>query len=226
MTRCQETRMRTGIEPATAEAYPGAPPPELPSAPWLNQATTPVILSLLLALASPARAQDVYSVSNSINDRIHDTGQDSAITELAAALNERMTVHTTPSGRRVYVRHCRTADNGCQVRLRMYARAMVGVARESGLDPFLLAAVAVRESGLNPRAVGPAGERGLFQAHPRWHRLGDTVAEQARVAANHIVSAIERCGSLEAGLGAYNSGRCGVTRYSRGVLRTMRELRP
>jgi soluble lytic murein transglycosylase len=47
-----------------------------------------------------------------------------------------------------------------------YAGAICQVAREERLDPWLLAAVVRHESGYAPRAVSPAGARGLMQLLP------------------------------------------------------------
>ncbi len=41
-------------------------------------------------------------------------------------------------------------------------------AKKQGLDPKIALAVAQVESGLNPNAVGPQGELGLFQLHPKF----------------------------------------------------------
>lgn len=42
---------------------------------------------------------------------------------------------------------------------------------EHGIEPDLAVAIAVVESGLNPNAVGDAGEIGLFQLRPEYHRV-------------------------------------------------------
>ena len=45
-------------------------------------------------------------------------------------------------------------------------RVMVTAARTEGIDPLLLRSVAIQETNLNPKAVGKAGEIGLFQIMP------------------------------------------------------------
>jgi hypothetical protein len=116
------------------------------------------------------------------------------------------------------------------------------VARERGLDPFVLAAMAVRESGLDPFATGPAGEMGIIQLHP--HGIGRDARfvrseayrtrcrrdpgacqrEILQIGADHLAAAVTECGGLEAGLGAYNSGVCRETAYTRRILRERAEL--
>jgi len=105
--------------------------------------------------------------------------------------------------------------------------------------------VVVRGSSLdfeNPFAEGSAGERGIVQLHPRgvgsrvrfvrseaYRRRCENQADacQGEVideGAAHVASAIARCGTVEAGLGAYNSGVCQVTSYSQRVLESRVEL--
>src|SRR5688572_25687954 len=85
---------------------------------------------------------------------------------ITRALDARLTLYRTPSGRTMYVRHCRSAPGGCHARVAQLAGWIVEVSREHQVDPWLLAAMAVRESGLNPFAVGRAGGRGIVQIHP------------------------------------------------------------
>lgn len=129
----------------------------------------------------------------------------------------------------VYVSHCRASSRGCEGRARHLAGEMVRAGRAHGVDPWLLGAIALRESGLNPMAVGAAGETSIMQIHPRG-RAGDRLARACSrapsrctsaaiwLAAEMLAGAMERCGSEAAALGAYNSGRCGAGDYSRRVL--------
>ena len=154
---------------------------------------------------------------------------------LARALDERMTVWNGPR-RRVYVRHCRRARTGCRARLVAFSRIIVEAAQRHSVDPFLLTAMALRESGLNPFAEGGVGERGIVQLHPRgvgsrvrfvqsegYRRRcerdpGACQEEVLDVGASLIARSIERCGTVEAGLGCYNTGVCQSTPYGQRVL--------
>lgn len=150
---------------------------------------------------------------------------------LTAALARALTIWERPSdGRVVYVHHCRTAPGGCDARLRAIALEMIRAGRIHGVDPWLLAAMAYRESGLNPDAIGAVGEVGVLQLHPRSARGRRALAACARapsrctaaviwLAAEGLAASIARCGSEPAALGAYNRGHCGATSYSTRVLR-------
>ena len=174
--------------------------------------------------------------------RAQEREPDSIEMTLARALEARVTVWRSPGGRVVYVSHCRGVPRGCRARVAAFARWIAEVSRERELDPFVLAAMAVRESGLDPFARGPAGELGIIQLHPRgiggrvrfirsegyrrWcrHQAGACQREVLETGADHLAQAIVQCGSLEAGLGAYNSGACHETAYTRRVLRERSRL--
>lgn len=87
---------------------------------------------------------------------------------------------------------------------------------------------------MDSSAVGAAGELGLMQLHPRspWGRrararcrAGDERCDAVVVdeAAGLLAAALARCGAIEAALGAYNTGRCGPSRYSARVLQIRAE---
>jgi peptidoglycan DL-endopeptidase CwlO len=86
-----------------------------------------------------------------------------------------------------------------------------------GVSPDLLAAVAQTESNFHPRAVSPAGARGLMQLMPATARgLGvdpmnpaQAVDGAARLLSQHLRS----FGSTSLALAAYNAGPGAVTRY-------------
>lgn len=164
--------------------------------------------------------------------------------DLARALDARLTVWTRPDGTHVHVRHCRRAPTGCRTRIRRFAGMLVDVARRHRLDPFLLAAIAVHESALNPEAIGASGEAGIIQLHPRGAGRGVRFVEEpgyrascvARVdacqrpvlerGARYLVRGIERCGTATAAVGFYNAGRCDPDRrYVQRVLHEARRLR-
>lgn len=168
-----------------------------------------------------------------------------AVTEmavaLARALDERLTVWSS-SNRRVYVRHCRHSRVGCRARLVAFAGLIAGAAERFDVDPFLVAAMALRESGLNPFAEGSAGERGIVQLHPRGvgsrvrfvqsegyrrrceRRAGACQEEVLEAGARLVSAAIARCGSIAEGLGCYNTGVCQSTSYGERVLEERQNL--
>jgi hypothetical protein len=199
-----------------------------------------LISAALLVSAFPARA----SAQEEQAAEAPPSGTTPTSTELtlARALESRMTVWRRPDGRVVYVSHCRAVRGGCRARIAAFARWIAEVSGERSIDPFVLAAMAVRESGLDPFARGPAGELGIIQLHPRGigrgvrfitsetyrtrcaRQPGACQREVLAVGASHLDTAITTCGSLEAGLGAYNSGACGETAYTRRILRERARL--
>lgn len=87
-----------------------------------------------------------------------------------------------------------------------------------GLDPDFLTAVARTESGLNPRAVSPAGAIGLMQLMPATARgLGvDPWDPKQNIigGARHLRALLDRFdGRIDLALAAYNAGAGSVTRY-------------
>lgn len=163
---------------------------------------------------------------------------------IARAFIERLTVWTRADGTRVLSRRCREGPVDCEARLRTFARLIVATARRHELDPYLFAALAMRESGLNPASLGARGEAGIVQLHPRGagrdmryvNDSGYRDACQSQLdacqgpvlerGATYLAQAIRDCGGLEAGLGKYASGHC-TTRgvHPRRVLQERQQLR-
>ncbi|MFW6086068.1 MAG: transglycosylase SLT domain-containing protein [Myxococcota bacterium] len=163
---------------------------------------------------------------------------------LATAFADWLTVSTRASGEAVYAPHCRYFRQGCEARLQALADLITEVAHEYDLDPFLVGAVAVKESGLNPMAVGPRGSVGILQLNPRGVGAGLRFTRQPdyrrqcarlRVAAcqepivergtEHLAGWLERCGDLVPALAGYNSGECRQpSGYARRVLRIRDDL--
>lgn len=99
-----------------------------------------------------------------------------------------------------------------------YAGLINAAAARTGVPGELLAAVAKQESGFNPRAVSPAGAQGLMQLMPGTARgLGVSDAfdpAQALDGASRLLSSLmDRFGTTELALAAYNAGPGAVTRY-------------
>jgi soluble lytic murein transglycosylase len=102
------------------------------------------------------------------------------------------------------------------------------LASEAGLDPHLVAGVALQESGFNPMAVSSAGARGLLQLMPATgtevaRRLGirgfdpDGLFEpelNLRLGTAHLRRLIDRFGDAPRALAAYNGGPAAVARWT------------
>lgn len=215
---------------AAHSARPFARPPRRRLRRLLGTAASALVLGAMIA-PPPGAAQP---------DAAQRHG-DAAVVALGRALDRRMTVWRTDR-RVVYVRHCRSASGGCQERVATFARMIGDASERHGLDPFLLAAVAVRESGMDPTAAGAAGERGIVQLHPRGTgarvryvrsesyrrycaRRPDACQEEVLDAgARLLANSIDRCGGVREGLGAYNRGECGETGYARRVMSERQRL--
>lgn len=149
------------------------------------------------------------------------------------------------SGRTIPASHCRHAPGGCDRRLSAFAEYLVSSANRHQMDPWLLAAMAFKESGFNPFALGSLGEMGILQINPErrdarevrfmrdeWYRKrcrkepGACQQEIVDHAAQVLSRSFERCGiDVMDALGAYNTGRCGGNdRYAKRVLTERAEL--
>ena len=163
---------------------------------------------------------------------------------LARAIDARLIVRETPEGEPIHVQHCRVVEGGCRARVATLSRLITEASNRAGVDPFLTAGIAVRESGLNPLAVSPVGARGVVQLNPRYRgktvpfvynesyreqcsrRPGACQREVLDAGLGLYRWAVERCGGdVEKGLSWYNSGRCDKRNgYAASVLRERRRL--
>jgi hypothetical protein len=170
---------------------------------------------------------------------------DAVADRLADALADWLTVSTRASGERVYAPHCRSFRDGCEERIGALAELITDEAHAHDLDPFLVGAVAVKESGLDPMAVGPRGSIGIMQLNPRgvgaglrFTRQPDYRRDCARLRAaacqepivergvEHLAAWFEQCGDVVPALTGYNSGECREpSGYARRVLRIRDDLR-
>lgn len=98
------------------------------------------------------------------------------------------------------------------------------VASEFDLEPALIKAVALVESGFNPKAVSSKGAKGLMQLMPATARSygvknAHDPYENLRAGANHLRTLLDEfSGDLTLALAAYNAGS-GAVRRSGGVPR-------
>jgi soluble lytic murein transglycosylase-like protein len=96
------------------------------------------------------------------------------------------------------------------------------VSTEHGVDPKLIDALVVIESGYNPKAVSRKGAMGLMQLMPETAKRLDVddpfnPAENIRGGVREFSRLVRRySGNLQLALAAYNAGEGAVSRY-RGV---------
>jgi soluble lytic murein transglycosylase-like protein len=93
------------------------------------------------------------------------------------------------------------------------------VARDNGVDPSLVKAVALVESGFNPKAVSNKGARGLMQLLPstaKQYGVSDLhdPYQNLRAGAAHLRDLLDEFdGNVTLALAAYNAGSGAVHRY-------------
>jgi hypothetical protein len=185
----------------------------------------------------PAPAADAIDYRAAVGD--HPTSL-----ALARAIDARLIVRESRQGTPIHVQHCRVVEGGCRARIATLSRLMTEASNRAGVDPFLTAAIALRESGLNPLAVSPVGARGVVQLNPKYR--GKTVpfvynesyreqcARRPGACQREVLDAglglyrwaVTRCGGdVEKGLAWYNSGRCDKQNgYASSVLGERRRL--
>jgi soluble lytic murein transglycosylase-like protein len=124
-----------------------------------------------------------------------------------------------------------TTQNGDRYDVRLLANAekfdavIASAAAESDVEPDLLRAVIVIESGFNARAVSRAGAAGLMQLMPstaRRYGVDDRFdpAQNVHGGARHLRSLISRYDNdIELALAAYNAGEDAVDRCGRCIPR-------
>ncbi len=107
---------------------------------------------------------------------------------------------------------------GATARVASFDDAIRAAARREGLDEHLVKAVVEAESGFNPRAVSPAGAKGLMQ-------LMDETAESLGVkdpfdpvanvsgGVRFLRAMVDRFQSIPLALAAYNAGPGAVEKY-------------
>jgi soluble lytic murein transglycosylase len=115
------------------------------------------------------------------------------------------------------------------------AQVLVEAERQHGISVLLLVALIERESRFDPLAKGPRGALGLMQVRPfvgehvagrigvPWHgakTLFDPVAN-VRIGSSYLAELLERFGSREHALAAYNIGPTRLARrLARGDVRS------
>jgi len=190
-----------------------------------------------LSEAVPAPAVAGMDYRNAVGD--HPTSL-----ALARAIDARLIIRESRQGEPIHVQHCRVSDGGCRARIATLSRLITEASNRAGVDPFLTAGIAVRESGLNPLAVSPVGARGVVQLNPKYRgktvpfvynkRYRDKCASRPGACQREVIEAglglyewaVTRCGGdVKKGLAWYNSGHCDKRNgYASSVLSERRRL--
>jgi soluble lytic murein transglycosylase-like protein len=95
---------------------------------------------------------------------------------------------------------------------------ITAAAKKYGMDPAMVKAVVRIESGFNQRSISKTGAQGLMQLMPGTARaLGVDATDPAQNidgGVRYLRQQIDRFGSVELGLAAYNAGPGNVIRYN------------
>ena len=138
---------------------------------------------------------------------------------LVAAILAVVTIAFTPTGTPIYSPHFRDAPGGAEHRAEELASSFIFAEEVYGVDAYLLAALAFRESSLNADAIGTQGEFSILQLHPRsrWGRAAHTLCKGAEAscertavleAARLLALGVKECGSEARAVGFYRTGHC------------------
>ncbi len=100
-----------------------------------------------------------------------------------------------------------------------FAAEIVAAARQTNLNPWLVATVIDAESRFDPRAVSRVGARGLMQLMPSVWRPAGLVdphepSGNIAVGCRYLRDQVDRFGDLATALAAYNAGPGAVARYA------------
>ena len=196
------------------------------------------------SVAGPSFSDPVPAPSADAIDYRAALGDHPTSLALARAIDARLIVRENREGKPIHVQHCRVVEGGCRARIAALSRLITETSNRAGVDPFLTAAIAMRESGLNPLAVSPVGARGVVQLNPKYRgktvpfvynetyrnqcsrRPGACQREVLEAGLGLYQWAVERCGgNVEKGLAWYNSGRCDKKNgYASSVLKERKRL--
>lgn len=167
----------------------------------------------ILAFGSPVHHVGIYIGDNKMIEAPH-PGENVKVSS----------VYETPTAiRRILPDPAAGVDTGSAISGRVapgtpYAGLFEAASQKYGVSSTLLAAVARQESGFDPRATSPAGAQGLMQLMPATaDGLGVKnpfdPAQAVDGAARLLSSLLDRFGSTELALAAYNAGPGAVLRY-------------
>jgi soluble lytic murein transglycosylase-like protein len=100
-----------------------------------------------------------------------------------------------------------------------YREIIASMSEAHGVDPLLVRALIQVESNYRPRAKSPKGAMGLMQLMPstaREYKVRNPFDPRTNIEAGikHLKSLIDRLGTTEMALAAYNAGEGAVTRFN------------
>jgi soluble lytic murein transglycosylase-like protein len=117
------------------------------------------------------------------------------------------------------IQKARNYGQGAPCDISAYKQTIESTAAKYGLDSALLKGVIRAESGFNPNAVSGKGAQGLMQLMPSTSQaLGCSdpfdPTQNIDAGAKYLKQQIDRFGSVEQALAAYNAGPGAVAKYN------------
>jgi hypothetical protein len=193
--------------------------------------TSTVILATL-GLATSARAEIVFLTSNrTLSIKSHRVSGDSVILTLrnggevtcdksliAKIVSDEVPYPPEPSDVVADALE-QAAPSGGLLETTPYGEIISAVSEAQGVDPLLVRALIQVESNYRPKAKSPRGAMGLMQLMPstaKEYKVRNPFDPRANIEAGirHLKSLLDRLGSTEMALAAYNAGEGAVAKFN------------
>jgi len=193
--------------------------------------TSTVILATF-GLATSARAEIVFLTSNrTLSIKSHRVSGDSVILTLrnggevtcdksliAKIVSDEVPYPPEPSDVVADALE-QAAPSGGLLETTPYGEIISAVSEAQGVDPLLVRALIQVESNYRPKAKSPRGAMGLMQLMPstaREYKVRNPFDPRANIEAGirHLKALLDRLGSTEMALAAYNAGEGAVAKFN------------
>jgi hypothetical protein len=193
--------------------------------------TSTVILATL-GLATSARAEIVFLTSNrTLSIKSHRVSGDSVILTLrnggevtcdksliAKIVSDEVPYPPEPSDVVADALE-QAAPSGGLLETTPYGEIISAVSEAQGVDPLLVRALIQVESNYRPKAKSPRGAMGLMQLMPstaKEYKVRNPFDPRANIEAGirHLKALLDRLGSTEMALAAYNAGEGAVAKFN------------
>ena len=193
--------------------------------------TSTVILATL-GLATSARAEIVFLTSNrTLSIKSHRVSGDSVILTLrnggevtcdksliAKIVSDEVPYPPEPSDVVADALE-QAAPSGGLLETTPYGEIISAVSEAQGVDPLLVRALIQVESDYRPKAKSPRGAMGLMQLMPstaKEYKVRNPFDPRANIEAGirHLKALLDRLGSTEMALAAYNAGEGAVAKFN------------
>jgi len=192
---------------------------------------TSTVIMATLGLATSARAEIVFLTSNrTLSVKSHRVEGESIILTLrnggevtcdrsliAKIVSDEVPYPPEPSAVEEALEQA--APSGGLLETTPYGEIISAISEAHGVDPLLVRALIQVESNYRPKAKSPRGAMGLMQLTPstaREYNVANPFDPRANIEAGikHLKALLDRLGSTEMALAAYNAGEGAVARFN------------